>query len=133
VDGALLRLAGQAHEAHAVIEQLAERLTESCWKGFSENKPRQSRGLPTNSASEHQQVVIDCEPLVGEPEIVVREVFRRAWRELGWPEQAMGLSDWQLLARISLSSDSPASANLPGNVLVRREGSLLTLERRDLP
>jgi tRNA(Ile)-lysidine synthase len=133
VDGALLRLAGQAHEAQALLEQLAERLAERCWKGFGSNKTRQSRGLPGESIAGHIQLVIECEPRGSEPEIVLREMFRRAWRELGWPEQAMGLTDWQLLARMASSTDPPVSANLPGNVLVRREGSLLTLERRDLP
>jgi tRNA(Ile)-lysidine synthase len=133
VDWALLRLAGQAHEAQAVIEMLAEQLAETCCKNFFAKEPRQSRGLPVSSASEHVQVVIKCEPLVGEPEIVVREMFRQAWRKVGWPEQAMGFDDWRLLARMASSKDSLASVNLPGNILVRREGTLLSLQRCDLP
>jgi tRNA(Ile)-lysidine synthase len=132
VDGALLRLAGQALEAQTIVEQLAERLAERCMKDSRADNPRQSRGLPTDSISGHTQLVIGCDQLAGEPEIVVREMFRRAWRNLGWPEQAMRYDDWELLARMVAALDTPTSANLPGNVLVRRDGTLLVLERREL-
>ena len=41
---------------------------------------------------------IDCDALRGQPTIIVREVFKFAWRQAGWPEQSMGFDEWQQLA-----------------------------------
>jgi tRNA(Ile)-lysidine synthase len=123
VDGAILRLAIQAQDAQLFIERLAASLAEECT----------STAHLEDGERSATQLRINCELLFGEPEVVVREVCRKAWRELSWPEQSMRHSDWQLLARMATATDGLATANLPGNVLVRREQSLLILQRRDLP
>ena len=59
--------------------------------------------------------------------IVIREVCRAAWREAGWPMQAMGFDEWQAIA--SLAQEQPdATVNLPGGLQARREIESVVLE-----
>jgi len=122
VEGAFLRLAGQAREVELYFEQVATRLAGQCsvTRYFDDNNQPVC------------QLVVNCGVLSMEPPLIVREVFRVLWRTMNWPEQSMRLSDWHLLARIAAEGDAPSRANLPGNVMARREQSLLILERRDL-
>ena len=59
-------------------------------------------------------------PLAGQPEILVREVLRRAWREAGFSEQAMTHQWWRELAQFAQSPLAEGSLNLPGNVRASR-------------
>jgi tRNA(Ile)-lysidine synthase len=109
VDAALLRLALQAGEAQQVVGELAATLAERC---VNVKLPR---------------IEVDRAALQGQPAIAVREVFKFAWRQAGWPEQSMGFEEWQQLAL--LAADQGASMlNLPGGIRVACDGQLVVLE-----
>ena len=109
VDAALLRLAAQASEAQHVVAGLAAMLTERCVD------------------AKFSPVKVDCEVLEGQPTIVVREVFKFAWRQAGWPEQSMGFEEWQQLAVLATAAGSQ-TLNLPGGIRAKRKGQLIVLE-----
>ena len=109
VDAALLRLAAQAGEAQNVVARLAATLAERCVD------------VKISGAK------VDCESLEGRPTIVVREVFKFAWRQAGWPEQSMGFEEWQQLAVLA-EAEGSQTLNLPGGIRAKREGQLVVLE-----
>jgi tRNA(Ile)-lysidine synthase len=109
VDGALLRLAAQAGEAQQVIATLAAELAEDC----VDAKPSRVR--------------IDCAPLRGQPAVIVREVFKFAWRLAGWGEQSMGFDEWHQLASIA-AEEGPQLLNLPGGRRARRDGQSVVVD-----
>jgi tRNA(Ile)-lysidine synthase len=110
VDAALIRLASQAGETQQALEFLAARLAEEC---VVIDRP--------------MSVQIASKLLVEQPEVLIREVCRMAWRNVGWPMQAMGFCEWRLLAQ--LVAGQLQKANLPGNVVARRRADRLLLER----
>lgn len=114
VDGALVRLAAQAGDAQRLVESLAEQLANASVTGVGE-------------ASAHVQ--IDCAQVSSQPPVIVREVCRIAWKKAGWPVQAMGYDEWQMLASLARGEATRRVANLPGNVQARRHGATLTLAR----
>jgi tRNA(Ile)-lysidine synthase len=109
VDSAVLRLGSQAGEAQQVVAQLAATLGERC---VDAKLPR---------------IQIDCTALEGQPTIVVREVFKFAWRQAKWPEQSMGFEEWQQLALLA-AIPGPRTLNLPGSIGAKRDGQLIVLE-----
>jgi tRNA(Ile)-lysidine synthase len=109
VDDAVSRLAMQADQAQDVIAELAAAIAAEC--------------VDANAA----QVNVNCARLTGEPPIIVREVFRSAWRRAGWPEQPMGFDEWQMLAGLAAGLNS-CPINLPGNIRARRDGGTVILE-----
>ena len=109
VDAALLRLAAQAGEAQQVVAELATTLAER----YVEAKFSRAK--------------VDCDALEGQPAIVVREVFKSAWRQAGWPEQSMGFDEWQQLAALATGGGSQV-VNLPGGIRAKREGQFVVLE-----
>jgi tRNA(Ile)-lysidine synthase len=119
VDDALLRLSAQARESQEIIIAWAEDLAQSC---VTVNPPP----LGTAGAAA-RGVRIQCQPLVGTPPLMVREVCRIAWRRAGWPLQAMGYDAWQQLAELALNRRT-LPLNLPGNVRARRQADVLVLE-----
>ncbi|HEX3600963.1 MAG TPA: tRNA lysidine(34) synthetase TilS [Lacipirellulaceae bacterium] len=129
VDTALLRLAQQADEAQQALEHIAAELVQSC-VAVEFGSERAGARHESRRAS---RVRIECESLKTQPEIIVREVFKAAWRQAGWSEQAMGFREWQLLASLARSTDAESDANLPANVRVRREGHQIMLESDSLP
>lgn len=110
VDAAVLRLAQQAGEWSAALDELVEGLTAD--------------GMETTS----EQIVLDRRTLASQPAIVVQEACRRAWREAGWPEQAMGMEAWRRLAA-AIAADEFAAFLLPGSVEVRQEEGDVVLRR----
>lgn len=124
VDSALLRLATQARESQQIIESLAAEIARKCV--VVELGPA---GIGQRQA---RRVRIDCDQLVRQPAIIVREVCKAAWEEARWPLQAMGYREWQLLAAMASGESGKKSLNLPENVGARREGSHLHLEARGL-
>jgi tRNA(Ile)-lysidine synthase len=118
VDAALLRLAVQAGEARQVVAEIAVTLAEKC------------------ADVRFTRVKIDYDMLKGQPTIVVREVFKLAWRQARWPEQSMGFDEWQQLAVLA-SGDSSQTLNLPGNIRARCDGRMVVLEplaeKSDIP
>jgi tRNA(Ile)-lysidine synthase len=109
IDAALLRLAAQAGEAQDVLSELAATLAKECFDANS------------------SQVKIDCGPLRDQPAIVVREVFKFAWRQAGWGEQSMGFDEWQQLAALA-AGESCQIFNLPGGRRVQRDGQFVVVE-----
>jgi tRNA(Ile)-lysidine synthase len=115
-DAAILRIAELTAGAQQVLESHADELLE------------QSRAAAaTAGGSPSGTVALGVGPLADQPELVVCEALRRAWRLAGWPEQAMTRRWWRELAALAQSTDPQPALNLPGNVLARRQGELLTL------
>lgn len=119
VDAALRRLASQASETQQAIELLAEKLAADCVIA-SPDRPQQENG----------EVQIDCLTLCEQPDVLIREVCKLAWRQAGWSMQAMGFVEWGLLA--AMVAGQRQHANLPGNVRALRQSDRLVLERRSL-
>ncbi len=98
VPAAILRLAGLAGQAQALVERLAGELAE---RAMSSPGPG--------------QLVCRCDALAGQDRAVVREMFVAAWRAQGWPEQAMGHDEWDALAELALGPDTArAQRDFPG-------------------
>ncbi len=109
VDAALMRLAVQGGEAQQVIAELAATVAADC------------------VVADFTRAQIDCDKFKGHPPIVVREVFKFAWRESGWPEQSMGFDQWQQLAALA-ATEGAQTLNLPGNIQAKREGKYVVFE-----
>ncbi len=109
VNAALLRLAAQAGEVQQVVAELAMTLAEKCVDAKS------------------VRILVDCDTLTVQPTIVVREVFKLAWRQAGWGEQSMGFEEWQQLAALA-AAESTQTLNLPGSIRAKREGKFVVLE-----
>ncbi|HWB12248.1 MAG TPA: tRNA lysidine(34) synthetase TilS [Pirellulales bacterium] len=110
---ALLRLSRLAGEAQDVIDDLVTEMVRQhvCFEG---NRLRIARA-----------------ELANRPLYLIREMLVSAWRRQGWPEQAMGFAEWELLADL-LASDTPSGCSprmLPGGVRVARQADELVLER----
>jgi tRNA(Ile)-lysidine synthase len=103
IDDAIRRLGRQAGESHEVIRELATRVLESA-----------IFVLP-------DQLVIQKHKLTSQPPLVVREACKLAWRAAGWPEQAMGASEWNRLHDFLVEEGPPAAISLPGGVEARRD------------
>lgn len=115
VDQSLRRLARQAGEAQQLVAELAAKLVESC--------------LTIDSAAKPSIVRVNCRVLAGQMPLVAGEVCKAAWMRIGWPLQAMGFHEWQLLAEMVKGKPNAAAVNLPGNVRAWREEEELVLER----
>jgi tRNA(Ile)-lysidine synthase len=108
-DAALLRLAAQAGEAQQVVAELAATLAKEC--------------VDANSS----RVRVDGGTLRGHPAIVVREIFKTAWRQAGWGEKSMGFGEWQQLAALA-AGESPHMFNLPGGRWAQRDAQFVVIE-----
>jgi tRNA(Ile)-lysidine synthase len=101
---ALRRLGSLAGEAQMVIDAMVADLADRC------------------AVQEGPGVLrIDVPALAGQPAYVVRELLVAQWRARGWPMQAMGHAQWDLLAEmVRAATESPLPARrkhvLPGNV-----------------
>jgi tRNA(Ile)-lysidine synthase len=126
VDAALVRLAAQASETQQALEFLAARLARECVTIRREHTLEP--GAPNASAVGGVQIA--CSLLREQPDVLIREVCKLAWREANWPMQAMGFCEWHLLSRMVVSQQK--QANFPASVRARREGDRLLLDRRSL-
>ncbi|HEX4131633.1 MAG TPA: tRNA lysidine(34) synthetase TilS [Pirellulales bacterium] len=108
---ALARLGQIACQAQAVVEPLAE------------------AAVGTSVRDDGACVIVDCEILAGCPPYVVREALTSIWRRQGWPVQAMGQREWDLVAELIVRGAEDARHVLPGGVHVSRARRLLRLER----
>jgi tRNA(Ile)-lysidine synthase len=126
LDSALLRLAAQAGETQEVIDGIVERIAVSAVE-VAEGANREGERRCA------RQVRLNCTLLASEPPLIVREVCKAAWQQAGWPVQAMGFAQWQLLAGMISGRASSTHANLPRNVQARREADVLVLSAVGLP
>lgn len=109
VDAAIVRTASLMDEVQELVETLAGDLLARCERPDSTG------------------ITLAVAPMVGQPTLLVVESLRLAWRQAGWPEQAMTYAWWRKLTHLALSTESPGTLNLPGDVLARRRGELLVL------
>jgi len=114
---ALLRLGRLADEAQAVIEAVVEGLCQRCVVCESP-----------------QAVQIDAAALADQPRYTIRELLMATWRRQGWPMQAMGFAQWDLLAgltsgRRGASAELPSRHMFPGSVLAEPGEGRLRLVR----
>jgi tRNA(Ile)-lysidine synthase len=101
---AVLRLGQMAREVQDLVTQLVDDLAQQCVTRPSENECH-----------------IDTRRLANQPRYLIRELLIAVWREAGWPLQAMGFAEWDLLAEMaSQASESPRKRVFPGNVTVER-------------
>jgi tRNA(Ile)-lysidine synthase len=123
IEATLLRLAQQAAEAQQVITDIAAGLFGRC---VEVDKPTRQPDA-TMCDSQAVSVQIDCRSLAGQPPLVVRELCKIAWREAGWPMQAMGFTQWRDLAQLAVTGKGPP-LNLPAGVRALRDGETLVLQ-----
>jgi tRNA(Ile)-lysidine synthase len=115
VSEALLRVGTLAAEAHDVVRQLVAELLPHC----------------VTTSTEHT-CSINGRLLKSRPRYLIRELLIGAWRAQGWPEQAMGFAEWDLLAEMLMAPVAELAARkrmFPGSVTARRVGEQLQLER----
>jgi tRNA(Ile)-lysidine synthase len=129
VDAAVLRLAAQATEAEEFIHSVAAGLIRSCVEIEWDCAVRLGNGDRLLAT----KISIDCRLLTAQPALLLCEVCKCAWRQSNWPLQAMGSREWHVLAAMISNAGSTQSANLPGNVLARRENAVLRLEITSSP
>ncbi len=92
---ALLRLGSLAGEVQAVIDSRLDELADRC---VCQERPHAVR--------------IDAAALAAEPPYLVRELLMLVWRRQGWPMQAMGFAQWELLERM-LAACGQSRRNCP--------------------
>jgi tRNA(Ile)-lysidine synthase len=70
-----------------------------------------------------------CDRLMGRPRYLVREALKLAWRDEGWPEQAMGFAEWEALAELAQADarSGTSERDFPGGIRARRDGQQLLL------
>lgn len=115
VTDALLRLGSLAAEAHEVVSQLVAELLDASLIASNENT-----------------FSIDGAKLRSRPRYLIRELLIAAWRAQGWPEQAMGFAEWDLLAEMLLAPPNQPVVRqrmFPGSVTVRRVDDRLEFTR----
>jgi len=115
VSEALLRVGALAAEAHEVVRQLVSELLPTCVVRSNE-----------------QACSIYGRLLQARPRYLVRELLIGAWRAQGWPEQAMGFAEWDLLGEMLMAPVAELAARkrmFPGGVTARRVGERLELVR----
>ena len=114
---ALVRLGSLAGEVQSLVEPLAEQLLE-----------RTTDRQPGGGFSSR------CDDLAGQPRYLVRKALKLAWRREGWPEQAVGLAQWEALAELAQGAPPPAAEqrDFPGGIRARRQGARLVLTPADV-
>lgn len=65
--------------------------------------------------------------LTQSPQLLVVEALRLAWREAGWPQQAMTAVHWRRLGELATGPLPQAAAVFPGGVRGHRQGDLFVL------
>jgi tRNA(Ile)-lysidine synthase len=97
----LCRLAEQAGEAEAFVEQQALKLLAGA--------ERPCAGT---------MIVLDASHLADAPPVLTREALRLIWQREGWPLGEMGFDDWQRAAEVVRGT--LAAIDLPGGLHIRR-------------
>ena len=110
---ALLRLGTLAAESQSVVDALVDDLIDRAVH-------------PAGPAA----LRIDCATLASQSRFVIRELLAALWRRQGWPMQAMGFDQWELLADMVLAAGRQ-KRGFPGNVAAERVEDRLRLGRGD--
>jgi tRNA(Ile)-lysidine synthase len=119
---AILRVAEQAAEAQSLIDALAAELLQRC-----------QRQVERSANGDVAALLFAVAPLADQTPLLASEAFRLAWREAGWPEQAMTHAWWRRLAHFAQSLELAPPLNLPGDVHASRsERGMLSLRRGTL-
>jgi tRNA(Ile)-lysidine synthase len=111
---AILRLSRLAGEAQDVIDVIVADL------------------LRRAASFDGDRMTLNRSQLVGQPRYLVRELFVAAWRRQGWPEQAMGFSEWESLADAVLVPETTSGSlarMLPGGIAVQCRPDGVALQR----
>lgn len=96
---ALLRLGSLAGQSQAVIDTLSAELFKQCVR------------------IEGSQAIIRLEKLAEHPPHLIRELFAMLWRRLHWPQQAMGMRQWDELCEMAVKM-STTKRFFPGEIVV---------------
>jgi tRNA(Ile)-lysidine synthase len=126
VDDAILRLAEQAAESQRLVENKASAIASN---SIVLEYARAGHGSESTKAVGAR---INCESLAHQPDLIIREVCKVAWREAGWPLQAMGFDKWQQLASMARCEGQLSTVNFPGDVRAQRSGQYLRLQSTGL-
>jgi tRNA(Ile)-lysidine synthase len=110
INAALVHAAERFADAQELIESLAKDLLAACCVAIGP-----------------EGVTLDVAGLAGKPPLLAVEALRLAWRGAGWSEQSMTHRSWRQLAALAQADVAPSGLNLPGNVLARRDGAVLSL------
>ena len=110
VAGALLRLGDLAAENQEVIAVLADDLLRQAVL-----------------RADADGVVLRTDSLRSAAPYLVREAFVALWRQRGWPLQAMGRDQWDLLAAMASDRPGPRKREFPGPIVVVSEDETLIL------
>jgi tRNA(Ile)-lysidine synthase len=73
-------------------------------------------------------IAIPVDRLMAMSPIIARSVLRAAWRSQGWPEQEMGLTEWELLLAIAHDVTAPART-FPGAIRAQTSSGMVQLTR----
>ncbi|MBL9125203.1 MAG: tRNA lysidine(34) synthetase TilS [Planctomycetaceae bacterium] len=116
---ALLRLSRLAGDAQEIVDRSVAALADRV-------------AAPPPAGAGSRAIAIQCGPLADQPRHLVRELLVHVWRKQGWPEQSMGLAEWDRLAGLCAELETPASAPpavqmFPGGVRAERSGAILHL------
>jgi len=119
---AILRVAEQAAEAQTLIDALAAELLQRC-----------QRKVERSANGDVAALSFAVAPLADQSPLLASEALRSAWREAGWPEQAMTHAWWRSLTQFAQSPELASPLNLPGDVHVSRlDSGVLSLRRGTL-
>lgn len=106
----LSRLAQQAAETYALVEEQAQRLLAAA------ERPRAGELL-----------VLHGKTLAAEPRPLVREALHIVWERQGWPLDAMDYAAWERLMELVFGTET--ALDLPGGVHARRKGQVLQIHK----
>jgi tRNA(Ile)-lysidine synthase len=112
VQQALLRLGQLALEANEVVD----RVVDALW----------TRRIRIAG----DVVEIDCTGLSGQPVYLIREALKSVWRRQAWPEQAMGLADWEALAQMVTDPHGDVRRTFPAGIEAVSNESKMSLARQ---
>lgn len=122
------------------LPQLAERFPTAATElaGFAERAAETSDLVETLAAdllrracetapTADDRVTLQTAVFAQSPQALVVEALRLAWREAGWPLQAMTAGHWRQLGELATSAKPQVAVVFPGNVRVERVGDVLVL------
>ncbi|MEN6407005.1 MAG: tRNA lysidine(34) synthetase TilS [Thermoguttaceae bacterium] len=114
VADALLRLGSLAAETQDALDRQVDQWFDRCV-----------------TFDRHGQVRLATAPLLGQPPLLVRELFRAIWRRHDWPLRAMGRRQWNALGQMAASPE-PVKRIFPGNIAVERVADELRLRQQSM-